>query len=141
MAGATRSVVINAPVEKVFDVITQYEKYGEFLSEVKEVRTSGRQGNEVNVHYKVDVVKTIKYTIRAKEERPTRMSWTFVEGEFMKDNKGHWLLEPAGEGKTRATYTVEMALGALVPKAVVNALVETSLPKMLEAFKRRAESA
>jgi coenzyme Q-binding protein COQ10 len=141
MAGATRSIVINAPVEKVFDVITQYEKYGEFLSEVKEVRTSGRQGNEVNVHYKVDVVKTIKYTIRAKEERPTRMSWTFVEGEFMKDNKGHWLLEPAGEGKTRATYTVEMALGALVPKAVVNALVETSLPKMLEAFKRRAESA
>lgn len=141
MAGATRSIVINAPVEKVFDVITQYEKYGEFLSEVKEVRTSGRQGNEVNVHYKVDVVKTIKYTIRAKEERPTRMSWTFVEGEFMKDNKGHWQLEPAGEGKTKATYTVEMALGALVPKSVVNALVETSLPKMLEAFKRRAESA
>jgi coenzyme Q-binding protein COQ10 len=141
MAGATRSIVINAPVEKVFDTIVQYEKYGEFLSEVKEVRTSNRQGNEVNVHYKVDVVKTIKYTIRVKEERPTRMSWSFVEGEFMKDNKGHWLLEPAGEGKTKATYTVEMALGALVPKAVVNALVETSLPKMLEAFKRRAEAA
>jgi ribosome-associated toxin RatA of RatAB toxin-antitoxin module len=141
MAGATRSIVINAPVEKVFDVIIQYEKYGEFLSEVKEVRTSNRQGNEVNVHYKVDVVKTIKYTIRVKEERPTRMSWSFVEGEFMKDNKGYWLLEPAGEGKTKATYTVEMALGALVPKSVVNALVETSLPKMLEAFKRRAEMA
>ncbi len=140
MAGATRSIIINAPIEKVFDVITQYEKYGEFLPEVKEVRTSGRQGNEVNVHYKVDVVKTIKYTIRVKEERPTRMSWSFVEGEFMKDNKGHWLLEPAGEGKTKATYTVEMALGALVPKTVVNALVETSLPKMLEAFKRRAET-
>jgi len=140
MAGATRSIIINAPIEKVFDVITQYEKYGEFLSEVKEVRTSGRQGNEVLVHYKVDVVKTIKYTIRVKEERPTRMSWTFVEGEFMKDNKGSWVLEPAGEGKTKGTYTVEMALGALVPKSVVNALVDTSLPKMLEAFKRRAET-
>ena len=35
MAGATRSIIINAPIEKVFDVITQYEKYGEFLSEVK----------------------------------------------------------------------------------------------------------
>lgn len=140
MAGATRSIIINAPIEKVFDVITQYEKYGEFLPEVKEVRTSGRQGSEVNVHYKVDVVKTIKYTIRVKEERPTRMSWTFVDGEFMKDNKGSWVLEPAGEGKTKGTYTVEMALGALVPKAVVNALVDTSLPKMLEAFKRRAEA-
>jgi ribosome-associated toxin RatA of RatAB toxin-antitoxin module len=140
MAGATRSIIFNAPIEKVFDVITQYEKYGEFLSEVKEVKTSGRQGNQVNVHYKVDVVKTIKYTIRVTEERPTRMSWTFVEGEFMKDNKGSWVLEPAGEGKTKGTYTVEMALGALVPKSVVNALVDTSLPKMLEAFKRRAET-
>ena len=139
-AGATKSILINAPVEKVFDIIIQYEKYAEFLSEVKEVRTSGRQGNEVNVHYKVDVVKTINYTIRVKEERPTRMSWTFVEGEFMKDNKGSWVLEPAGEGKTKATYNAEMALGALVPKSIVNALVETSLPKMLEAFKRRAET-
>lgn len=140
MAGATKTILINAPVEKVFDIIIQYEKYREFLPEVKEVSTSKRQGNEVNVHYKVDVVKTIKYTIRVKEERPTRMSWSFVEGEFMKDNKGSWVLEPAGEGKTKATYTVEMALGALVPKTIVNALVETSLPKMLEAFKRRAET-
>ncbi|HLL04420.1 MAG TPA: SRPBCC family protein [Myxococcaceae bacterium] len=140
MAGASRTIVINAPIEKVFDVITQYEKYTQFLPEVKEVRTSNRQGNEVNVHYKVDLMKTVKYTIRSKEERPTRMSWTFVEGEFMKDNKGSWVLEPEGEGKTKATYTVEMALGALVPKSIVNALVETSLPKMMDAFKRRAES-
>lgn len=140
MPGATRSIVINAPVEKVFDVITQYDKYAQFLSEVKEVRTSDRKGNEVKVHYKVDVMKTIKYSILVKEERPTRMSWSFIEGEFMKDNKGSWVLEPAGEGKTKATYTVEMALGALVPKTIVNALVETSLPKMLDAFKRRAET-
>ncbi len=140
MAGATQSIVINAPVEKVFDTIIQYEKYREFLTEVKEVRTSNRRGNEVDVHYKVDVIKTIKYTIRSKEERPNRISWSFVNGEFMKDNKGSWVLEPAGEGKTKATYNVEMALGALVPKSVVNKLVETSLPKMLEAFKRRAEA-
>lgn len=139
MPGATRSIIINAPVEKVFDIIVQYEKYKEFLTEVKEVRTSGRQGNEVNVHYKVDVMKTVSYTIRSKEERPSRVSWSFVDGEFMKDNKGSWVLEPAGEGKTKATYNVEMSFGLLVPKTVVNALAETSLPKMLEAFKRRAE--
>ena len=141
MAGASRTIVINAPIEKVFDVITQYEKYTQFLPEVKEVRTSNRKGNQVDVHYKVDVMKTIKYSIKVKEERPTRMSWSFIEGEFMKDNKGSWVLEPEGEGKTKATYSVEMALGALVPKSIVTALVETSLPKMLEAFKRRAESA
>ncbi|CAM3131628.1 SRPBCC family protein [Corallococcus sp. ZKHCc1 1396] len=140
MAGATRTITINAPIEKVFDVITDYDRYAEFLSEVKKVSTSQRQGNTVQVHYEVDVVKTIRYTIKVTEERPKRMSWTFVNGEVMKDNKGSWTLEPDGEGKTRATYNVEMALGMLVPKAIVNGLVDNQLPKMLEAFKRRAEA-
>lgn len=140
MPGATRSIVINAPMEKVFDVLVNYEQYPQFLPEVKKIRLSDRQGNTVKVHYEVEVMKTVKYTIQSLEERPHRMSWTFVEGQFMKDNRGSWQLADAGGGKTEATYTVEMALGALVPKAIVNVLVESSLPKMLEAFKRRAES-
>lgn len=141
MAGATRSIVINAPVEKVFDTIVAYERYAEFLPEVKSVRTSDRQGDEVLVHYEVNVVKTVHYTIRAREERPHRMSWTFVKGEVMRDNQGSWVLEAEGPGRTRATYTVDMALGPLVPRAIVTTLAETHLPKMLEAFKRRAEAA
>ncbi|HEY0093321.1 MAG TPA: SRPBCC family protein [Archangium sp.] len=139
MAGASRTIVINAPPEKLFDVITQYEKYPEFLSEVKKIRVLERKENTVKIQYEVDVIKTIRYTILVTEERPKRMSWTFVEGEVMKDNKGSWVLEPEGEGRTKATYTAELALGPFVPKAIVNTLTESSLPKMLESFKRRAE--
>jgi ribosome-associated toxin RatA of RatAB toxin-antitoxin module len=141
MPGATRAVVINTPVEKVFAVIKDYESYPEFLPEVKSTRISNRQGNEVDVHYEVDVLKKIRYTLRLKEEPPHRISWTFVEGDVMRDNRGHWLLEDLGGGKTRATYNIEMKLGPLVPKSIVNVLVDSSLPKMLEAFKKRAESA
>jgi len=141
MPGATRAVVINTPVEKVFAVIKDYERYPEFLPEVKSTRISNRQGDEVDVQYEVDVLKKIRYTLRLKEEPPSRISWTFVEGELMRDNRGHWLLEDLGGGKTRATYNIEMKLGPLVPKSIVNVLVDSSLPKMLEAFKKRAESA
>jgi len=140
MPGASRSIVISAPAERVFDVISAYQTYPEFMSEVKEIKISNRQGNQVDVHYKVDLVKSIKYSLRMTEERPVKLSWSFIEGEFMKDNKGSWVLEPAGEGQTRATYTVELALGPLVPKTIVNAMVETSLPKMLDAVKKRVES-
>lgn len=140
MAGATKSIVIDAPMETVFDVLTAYEEYPEYLAEAKSVKTSNRSGNTVEVHYEVDVIKRISYSLKMTEERPSKLSWTFIKGEFMKDNKGSWLLEPAGEGKTKATYTVEMALGALVPKTIVNALVETNLPKMLEATRKRAEA-
>ena len=141
MPGATRAVVINTPVEKVFAVIKDYERYPEFLPEVKSTRISNRQGDEVDVQYEVDVLKKIRYTLRLKEEPPSRISWTFVEGELMRDNRGHWLLEDLGGGKTRATYNIEIKLGPLVPKSIVNVLVDSSLPKMLEAFKKRAESA
>lgn len=140
MPGASRSIVISVPPEKVFAVISAYEKYPEFMKEVKEVKTSNRKGNQVDVQYKVDLMKSIKYSLRMTEEPPTKVSWTFIEGEFMKDNKGSWVLEPAGDGQTKATYTIEMALGPLIPKSIVTAMVESSLPKMLEDVKRRAES-
>ncbi len=139
MAAASRTITIDAPIEKVFETITTYEQYPQFLSEVKELKTSNRSGNQVDVHYKVEVMKTIKYTLRMKEEAPSRVTWSLVDGEFMKGNQGSWELSPEGEGKTKATYSIEMKLGALVPQSIVKALVETSLPKMLDAFKRRAE--
>lgn len=141
MAGAQRSIVINAPRETVFDVIADFDRYAEFLPEVKRISTSNRQGNQVDVAYEVDVIKTIKYVLRVTLERPGRLSWAFVKGEMMKDNKGSWVLEEVSPSQTRATYTLEMALGPLVPKAIVNTLAESQLPKMLDAFKARAEAA
>ena len=140
MAGATRSVVIAAPPERVFEIIVDYDRYAEFLSEVKEARSSDRRGNEVDVHYGIDLVKRIHYTLHMVEERPRSVRWTFVKGEVMRDNRGSWTLEPTPDGMTRATYTIEVGVGPLVPRALVNALVDHSLPKLLEAFKKRAEA-
>lgn len=139
MAGATRSIVINASMEKLFSVITDYEKYPEFLPEVKKIRLGTRKGNEIDVHYEAEIVKTIKYSLRLKEEKPNKVSWSFIEGEFMKDNKGGWVLEDLGAGKIKATYNIEVAVGMLVPKTIITALIDTQLPKTLEAFKKRAE--
>ncbi|HEX5748084.1 MAG TPA: SRPBCC family protein [Archangium sp.] len=142
MPGASRSIVVNAPPEKVYDIVTTYDRYPEWLGEVKKIRTSDRKGDEVKIHYEVDFkIKTIHYTILAREERPKRMSWSFLEGEVMKDNKGSWVLEPEGEGRTKVTYSVDVTVGPLVPKSILNALVDQSLPKMLDALKRRAEGA
>ena len=140
MPSASRSIVIHTPVEQFFEVVTDYTRYPEFLPEVKSVQLSGRSGAEVLVHYQVSLVKTVRYTVRMHEERPTRVRWSFVEGEIMKDNRGEWLLEAQGPSETKVTYQIEMGFGPLVPKALIQKLVETSLPAMLDAFKRRAES-
>ncbi|MFZ5444695.1 MAG: type II toxin-antitoxin system RatA family toxin [Myxococcota bacterium] len=140
MPGAQRTITINAPVEKCWAVISDYERYPEFLPEVKKIKTQNRRGNEVDVQYEAEVVKLIKYTVHMKEEGPKKLQWSFVDGEFMKDNKGGWSLEDAGNGTTRATYSIEIEVGMLVPKTIINALVDTQLPKLLENFKKRIET-
>jgi ribosome-associated toxin RatA of RatAB toxin-antitoxin module len=140
MPGAQRTITINAPVEKCWAVISDYERYPEFLPEVKKIRTMNRRGNEVDVQYEAEVVKVIKYTVHMKEEGPRKLSWSFIDGEFMKDNKGGWALEDGGNGTTKATYSIEVEVGMLVPKAIVNGLVDSQLPKLLENFKKRIES-
>jgi coenzyme Q-binding protein COQ10 len=139
MPGATQSIVIRAPMEKVFAVITDYDRYPQFLTEVKRAKVGPRKDGQCEVEYEASLMKTIHYTLRMKEEAPSKVTWSFVKGDFMKDNRGTWLLE-AADGGVRATYTIELGLSALVPQSVVNALVGGSLPRMLEAFKKRAET-
>jgi coenzyme Q-binding protein COQ10 len=137
MPAATRSIVFEASAEDVFAVVSKYEDYPLFLPEVKQVRVLQRRENVVDVRFDVELVKKIHYTLRMTEERPLRITWTFLEGEFLKDNRGGWRLRQLGEHQTEATYEVEVGLGPLVPKALVNTLVEHSLPRMLQAFARR----
>ena len=44
---------------------------------------------------------------------PTRLSWTQEKGEA-KSVDGSWELEDLGEGRTRATYSLEVDLGRML---------------------------
>ena len=141
MAQASRSVTVNVPPDKLFDVITDYEKYPEFLPEVKKVKLEGGQGAIKEVTYQVGIkAKVITYTLKHTAERPTKLSWTMVRGEMMKGNDGAWTLKPGAQpGTTDATYTIDLKLSSLVPGFIEKALAEQSLPGLLANFKARAE--
>ena len=140
MAKAERSVVIHAPPEKVFAVITDYEKYPEFLPEVKKVKVEFGSGNVKEVTYTVDIkAKVITYTLKHTARPPDELAWTMVRGEMMKGNDGAWVLQKVPEG-TEATYKIDLRLGALVPSMVERMLAEQSLPGLLANFKKRIEA-
>jgi coenzyme Q-binding protein COQ10 len=140
MAKAERSVVIEAPPEKVFAVIEDYAKYPEFLPEVKKVQVAPGSGDAKEVTYTVDIkAKLITYTLKHTARPPGELSWTMVRGEMMKGNDGAWVLRPVPAG-TEATYKIDLRLGALVPSLVERMLAEQQLPGLLENFKKRIES-
>ena len=141
MAQASRSVTVNVPQEKFFEVVCDYEKYAEFLPEVKKVKVEGGQGSIKEVTYTVDIkAKVINYTLKHTADRPAKMTWTMIKGEMMKGNDGSWVLKAGAQpGTTDATYTIDLKLSSLVPGFIEKALAEQSLPGMLANFKARAE--
>ena len=135
------SIEIKATPKQCYKIITDYESYPEFLEDLTDVQVVSKKGNVVEVEFHINVVKDISYTLRLEHTpKSNDVEWTFVDGDFMKDNYGHWDLEELKKGLTLATYNIDVKFGLLVPKSVTKMLVDKSLPKTLKAFKKRIES-
>jgi coenzyme Q-binding protein COQ10 len=144
MAQVTKQVLIEAPLERFYDLVVDYARYPEFVPGIRSCRVRDVKG-EKHVEYELDLgVKRIRYVLRMTEERPRRVAWSLVSGDMMKVSNGSWELAADGAG-TRATYSVEIQISRppLVPQAIVDRvsdeLTRIQLPKTLEAFKARAE--
>jgi ribosome-associated toxin RatA of RatAB toxin-antitoxin module len=145
MAEVRKEIVIEAPVERFYDLVVDYERYPEFVPGIKACRILDGAGPK-RVEYELDLgVKRIRYVLRMEEERPRRVAWSLVSGEWMKVSNGSWALADDG-GRTRAVYAVEIQITRppLVPQAIVDRvsdeLTRIQLPRTLDAFKARAEA-
>lgn len=131
-------IIVNCPKEHFLDVVWNFKDYPRFLKEVKSIEVKEIGKDECEVRYEIELIKRISYTLRMKRFQD-RIEWSFVKGDMMKDNRGCWRVEDAGDGKTKVTYEVDIKFGLLVPGSIVDMLTKVNLPQMLKAFKDRAE--
>jgi len=135
-ASAKTTEVFNCSVQEMFDIVKDYEKYPEFLQEVKSCRVVDEQAGRKLVEYEVSVVKTIKYTLWMEEDGSEHIKWDLAGGDVFKDNHGKWTFEDEA-GKCRATYEVECAFKGFVPGPIAKALVQVNLPNMMSSYHKR----
>lgn len=146
MSAVKQSIEVDVPIEDFFKVVTDYARYEEFLSTMRDITVGEPNAageREVTYVIEVDVGitrKRVSYTLLQRETPPTHVEWRLVRGEIMKSNNGGWDLEAIGPHRTRATYTIDVGFGLLVPKAIANLLSEKTLPRTLQEFKTRAEA-
>ncbi len=140
----SQELLIGVSPDALYDVIVDYDRYPEFVPSVKACRV--HRGGDVRVDYTVDLgIRTVRYTLLHHEDRPRRVWWSLLSGEWMKISNGAWDLGEEG-GQTRARYTVEVQIAKppLVPQSVVDRvtdeLTRIQLPRTLAAFKARAEA-
>jgi coenzyme Q-binding protein COQ10 len=141
MAGAKHTTTFKVPLDALWEVITDYENYPEFVEGLESLEITKREGKNVYADYVVSMFgKKVKYSLKHTESPKKSLKWTMTEGEFFKSNDGGWDLKEIGDGETEATYSVDVGFPLLVPKSIVNTLTGTQLPTMMKAFETRAKS-
>ncbi len=128
--------VFDCSVDDFFKIVTDYEKYPEFLTEVKSCRIIESHENKKLVEYQISLIKSFKYRLWMTEIAPHEISWELDSGDFFKKSSGHWNLKDEA-GKTRADYCVDTQFKVFVPSPVANTLVKVNLPNMMSAYKKR----
>lgn len=138
MPGASHTEVFNCSVPEFFKLVSDYEKYPDFLQEVKSCKVLKSEGGRKLVEYKVSVIKTFSYQLWMSENEPEGVSWTFAGGDIFKTSTGAWKLEDQA-GKTKATYSVDATFSLFVPGPVAKTLLSVNLPTMMSAYHKRVK--
>jgi hypothetical protein len=140
--GGSASAEIDEPVDEVWavveDVLTAPDWQGGLVAMSALERDA--DGRPTLVETENDIkVRHVKTRVRFRYEPPTRLSWTQEKGD-LKSVEGSWTLEDLGDGRTRATYTLDSdpgrVLGMLIRgpvEAAIRAMLVNARPGELKA--------
>ena len=138
---ADNTIEIAASPDEVFDAITDYESFPEWITAVYEVevKESDKDGLGEIVSFVADgKVRKIRYTLQYHYERPNRIWWDFLDGEGIKQMDGEWNIEESGDG-TAATYKVGVDAGRGIPGPVVKRSNKQTIAAVNKELKAEAE--
>src|ERR1700712_591865 len=141
-----RSVEIDAPIERCFEIAADIENAPDWQGSLKDVEVLEHDGDgraELVETVSDAKVKTVKARLRFSYEEPTRVTWEQEKGD-VKSLNGWWDLEDLGGGRTRATYGLDVdpgrMLGMLLRGPVEGQVRNFLLGGAAEGLKSYAES-
>jgi uncharacterized membrane protein len=141
-----RSVEIDAPIPRVFDIAADIENAPAWQGSLKDIEVLERDadGRASLVDTVNDAkVKTVKNKLSFTYNSPTEIRWRQEKGD-VKSLVGWWKLEDLGGDRTRATYALEVdpgrMLGMLIRGPVEGQVRDFLLGNAADGLKRTAES-
>ena len=145
MLSGKTTIDVDASPEDCFGLVSQLDRYPEWQSQVRRAEILERDGDgrPLVVETTSDArVREITYRLRYAYDEPSRMSWTYVEGD-MKDVNGEYRFEPLGGGRTRVTFRLHVdpgrRLGLLLRGPIADKVRDYVLGQTLHEFKSEVE--
>lgn len=140
---AAQTTLINAPLQKCWDIVLDFEKYPDWAKDVKEavIRDRDDQGRASRVEYRASALgRSTHYTLEYDySEQPARLSWHLVEGDIMRALNGAYSFVEVDNG-TQVFYELELELVVPLPGFVKRRAEARILIEAIKELKARAES-
>ena len=142
----------------VHAVIDDFENYPSFMPYTVECRIVKHDSDGTYFYQRLSpkIVSDRDYTLRIRENRGrdktasssnthSRRRMRSGPGETkgftrVKICQGAWLLEPVGENKTRATYTIDTDSGGKIPAFIANPATELAIKKVFAAVRKQVKN-
>ncbi len=144
----SHTLEIDAPIEVCFDIAADVEHAPEWQGAMKSAVAleHDAEGRPVLVDTQLDSgVTKNRLTLRFAYDEPAGMTWSRESGD-LKSLEGRWTFEDLGDGRTRATYSLEIGLPralALLRKGIKGPaeqkVRELLTHRPVEGLKRKAE--
>jgi carbon monoxide dehydrogenase subunit G len=137
---------VKADVETAWTVLTGYDRYAEFIPDLKSSEILARAGETAIVHQKGEVGFFLfhfpmEVTFSVTEQPPTGISSRAISGTFKEMTNAYTLAQDDGGG-VRLTYSgrlvPEFRLPPLIGTAAVKAAVEKQFGALVREIQRRA---
>lgn len=114
---ATETITIAAPLEKVWAIAIDLEKYPQWTHDVKDVVISRRDdhGRPSQVEFRTSALgRSTHYTLSYDyAEAPNVLAWSMVKGDIQRSIDGAFKFSPNPEGTTHVQY--DLAIELVVP--------------------------
>jgi ribosome-associated toxin RatA of RatAB toxin-antitoxin module len=140
MPKATAMMVVDAPPQAIWAIISRCGNYKQTMERVKTSREISRKGNKVRCELVIDMpsplddLRSVTDAIHTvvPGEKWVR-SWKLVEGDYT-SNTGSWTLAPFNEKRTRTLviYKVHAVPNTAIPDMLKRLAQKKALPGALE---------
>jgi uncharacterized protein YndB with AHSA1/START domain len=127
---------IEAPIETVYAAAADAEGTPQWQSEIQVAECLERDaaGNQLRVRIETETpIKRIASTLRYTYQEPNRISWVQEDGD-LKAVEGSWELEDLGDGRTGATYSLEVDPGRILGMAMRGPVVGLLRGRMVDTM-------
>ena len=114
--GGSASEEIDAPIADVWAVVEDVLTAPDWQSGMVGISALEKdaEGRPTLVEVENDIkVRQVKSQVRFRYEPPMRLAWSQEKGD-LKSVEGSWELQDLGEGRTRATYTLDADPGRVL---------------------------